>query len=81
MTPPAPTRIVLVPAGNVADAHGGGGTRNAGKIVVFRQPETVIARGLGMLCEVERIGECIGGSEAFADIGEVEYRELNHAPL
>ncbi len=70
-----------MPAGNVADAHGGGGTRNAGKIVVFRQPETVIARGLGMLCEVERIGECIGGSEAFADIGEVEYRELNHAPL
>ena len=45
---------------------------------MFGQPEAVIARGLGVLRQVERVGQGIGGGEAFADISEVEDGELNH---
>ena len=44
---------------------------------MFRQPETPIPGILGALCQVECVGKCVSGGEAFADIGEVEYGELN----
>jgi hypothetical protein len=45
----------------VADTHGSGGAGDAGKIVMFRQPETPIPGSLGALCQVECVRKCVSG--------------------
>ena len=60
------------PAGNVAYANRSGGAGDAGKVVVFRQPEPLKASIFSVLCQVERIGQCIGWGEAFTNVGEVD---------
>jgi hypothetical protein len=67
MMPPAPTRIVCA--------------RDTGEVVVFGQPEAREAGGLGMLCQIERVGQRNGRCEAFADIREIKYRELHHGRI
>ena len=65
-------------AGDVADAHRGGGAGDAGQIMMFGQPEARVTGGLGMLRQIPRIAQRVGRGEAFADIGEVENGEFYH---
>ena len=62
-------------AGDVADHDRGRRTRDPGHIVMFGQPETVVAPALGVLREVERVAQRIGGRAALDDRREIEYRE------
>ena len=57
MMPPAPTRIVEVPAGDVRDHDRRRRAGDAGHVVVLGQPEAAVAPALGVLREVERVGE------------------------
>ena len=38
---------------------------------MFGHPESIVARGLSVLCQVEGVYESIGRSEALADVGKV----------
>ena len=67
MIPPAPTRIVDVPASNVADHHRGRRARDAGHVVVLRHPVTAIPQRLGPAREVEGVAHRLRGAPAFGD--------------
>ena len=45
---------------------------------MFGQPEAREASGFDVLGQVKRVGQRIGGGEAFADISEVENGEIYH---
>ena len=48
-------------AGDVGDGYGGGGARDAGHVVVFGQPETMVAGSFCVLSKVEAVAQCVGG--------------------
>ena len=52
--------------------HGGGGTGDAGHVVMFGEPVAAVAPILGVAREVERVGKGGGDVAAFGDGGEVE---------
>ena len=52
-----------------------------GEVVVFGQPEAREAGSLGVLCQVERVGQRVRRGEAFADIGKIENGEVYHAAI
>jgi hypothetical protein len=67
--------------GNMADTHGGSSAGNAREVVMFGQPEAREASGFDVLGQVKRVGQRIGGGEAFAYIGKVENREIYHGAI
>jgi hypothetical protein len=64
--------------GYVSDNDGGGGAGDAGHVVVFGEPEAVVAPGFGVLREVDGIAEGDRGGGALGDWGEVEDGERDH---
>ena len=58
-------------AGNVTNADRCGSASYAREVVMFGHPESIVARGLSVLCQVEGVYESIGRSEALADVGKV----------
>ncbi len=67
--------------GNMADQHGGGGTGDAGHVVVFGQPVAAVAQRIGMLGQFQHVGEGGGGVTALADRGQVKDRQRDHQAL
>jgi len=65
----------------MADAHGCRSAGNARKIVVFGQPKPSETGSFDMLGQIEGIGERVGRGEAFADIGQIENREVYHEAI
>jgi hypothetical protein len=63
---------------NVANANGGGSTGDAGEVMVFSQPKACEAGSLGMLGQIKGVGQRVGRSKTFADIGKVEHGKFNH---
>ena len=57
MMPPAPTRMRLRAARDVADHHGRGGAGDAGHVVVLGEPEAVVAPAFRMPGQVERVAQ------------------------
>ena len=76
--PPAPTRIVDVPAGDVRDDDRGRGARDAGHAVMLGEPEAMVAPALGVAREVERVAERLRGVAALDDRREVENGKRDH---
>ena len=54
---------------------------DAGKIMMFREPETMIAPGLGMLREIDRVVKRQRRVAAFDDRREVENRKARHGEM
>ena len=79
MIPPAPTRILEVPAATCADDDRGGGTRDPRHPVMLGEPEAPVAQSLGMPGQVEGAAERVGGVGAFDDGRQVEDGQGNHA--
>jgi hypothetical protein len=65
-------------AGDVRDDDGSGGAGDAGHVVVLGEPEAVVAPGFGVLREIERVAEGVGGGGALWDGGEVQDGERDH---
>ena len=80
MMPPAPMRIVDVPAGDVRDHDRRRRAGDARHVVVLGQPEAVIAPALGVLREIERILKCQSRRAAVNDGREIENRKWYHPP-
>ena len=66
----------LGPAGDVANTHSSGGASDTAEIVMLGQPEPREASGLGVLRQVECVGQRVCRGKAFAYVGEVEYGEF-----
>jgi len=62
----------LGPRRDMADDKGGGGAGDAGHIVVFGQPEPLIAEPVGGLGQGQGFVQAASGVAAFDDGGEVE---------
>ncbi|MNT81209.1 hypothetical protein D3C72_2207790 [compost metagenome] len=62
----------------MADQHRGGGTGDARHVVVFGQPVAAVAQCIGMLGQLEHVGEGGSGIAALADRGQVEDRQRGH---
>ena len=65
-------------AGDVRDDDGSGGAGDAGHVVVFCKPKAVVAPGFGVLREIERVAESVGGRGPLRNWGEVEDGERDH---
>ena len=65
-------------AGDVREHHRRGGARHTGQVVVLRDPEAPIAPALGVLREIDRVLQRLGGRAAFDDRREIEDRERDH---
>ncbi len=57
----------------MADQYGGGGAGDARHVVVLGQPVALIAPALGVLGQIEHVGEGLGGVAAFADWRQIEH--------
>ena len=66
-------------AGDVRDHDRGGGARDAGRVVMLREPEAVVAPALRVLREVERVAQRARDRLALDDRREIEDRERWHA--
>ena len=64
--------------GDVADHDGGGGTGDAGHVVVLGEPEAAVVPGFRVLGEVEGVSERVRGGGAGDDWREVEDGEGDH---
>ena len=81
MMPPAPTRIVDVPAGDVRDHDRGRGARDARHAVVLGEPEAPVAPALGVLRQVERVAQrarrvAVGGDRREIEDGHGDHRAM-----
>ena len=65
-------------ARDMADHDGGRGTRDAGHVVMFGEPVTVITPAFGMLREVERVAERLRGIGAGRNGGKIKDGKRNH---
>ena len=65
-------------AGDVADDNGGGGTGDAGHVVMFGQPKTIVAPDFGVLGEIERVAQRICRSCPLRYGREVKNGKGNH---
>ncbi len=62
------------PARDVRDHDGGRCARNAGRVVMLRKPEALVAPPLGMLREVERVAQRARRRATLDDRGEIQDR-------
>ena len=67
--------------GNGADHHGGRGAGDARHVVMFGQPEPLVAPPFGMLREIERIAEGLRRVAALIDRRQIQNRKRNHFGL
>ena len=81
MMPPAPTRIVCVPAGDVGDHDRRRGAGDAGHVVMLGHPEAAIAPALGVGREVAGVVERAARIGRFGDADEIENRQGCHREL
>ena len=72
MMPPAPTRIVAVPAGDVRDDDRRRRAGDAGHVVVLGQPVALVAPALGVPGEVDGVSQRARGVAALDDRREIE---------
>ena len=61
MIPPAPTRIVEVPRGDVGDHDGGRGAGDADRVVVLGEPEPPVAQALDVLARSSELRSASAG--------------------
>ena len=76
--PPAPTRIVCVPRGDMRDDDRRRRAGDARHVVMLGEPVAREAQPLGVPREIERAAERGGGVTALDDGREIENREPNH---
>ena len=69
-------------AADVRQQHGRGRAGDARHVVMLGEPEARVAEAFGMLRQLARAAEGVGGGAALEDRGEVEHRERHghHAP-
>jgi hypothetical protein len=72
MTPPDPTRMLDVLAGNVPDQHGCRCARNSRHVVVFGQPEACESPSFGVLREVHCVPIRVRNRSTCTDSGQIE---------
>jgi len=60
-------------AGDMSDDDGCRGAGDAGHVVMLGQPEAPVMPPLGMLREIERVAEGVGGVAALVDRRQVQY--------
>ncbi len=78
MTPPEPTRIVLVPPATCPITTDVAALGDARHVVMLGQPEPLVAPRLGMPGEIERIGKRLRRIAALENGREVEHGEGDH---
>ena len=78
MIPPAPTRIVEVPAATWRNDHRGRGAGNARHVVMLGEPVAAVAEALGVAGEITRVRQRLRRVAAFQDRRKIENREGHH---
>ena len=63
---------------DVADHDGCRRARDAGKVMMLREPEAMVTPSLGVLREIGRIAKRERGVAAVNDRREIEYGEARH---
>jgi len=68
-------------AGDVPDDDGSGGAGDARHVVVFGEPEAVVAPGFRVSREIERVAQSVGGCRPLRNRRKIENGEGNHSWL
>ena len=69
------------PAGDVRDHDRGRGARDAGRVVMLREPEALVAPALGVLCEVERVAQRAADTVSPSTIGARSKIDIGGSPV
>ena len=78
MMPPAPTRMLFVPDGDMGDDQRRRRAGDSGKVVVFGDPDARIAPRLRVTRKILSVVERAPGVGRLGDANEVENRQWNH---
>ena len=70
--PPAPTRMVVVPGGEMGDHDRRRGARDARHVVMLRHPDAAIAPSLGVGGEIAGVVERAAGVGLLGDADKFE---------
>ena len=79
MMPPAPTRMVVVPAARCAITSDVAAVVDRRHVVVLGHPDAAEPQRLDVTCHLARLVEGIPAGAALANAAELEDRERNHS--